>query len=65
MKLYLYELNLTKSFNRKLIFEIQIRLMNYQNEIEKAKKELINLFLKITITNKEEVYKSLLISFNY
>jgi hypothetical protein len=39
--------------------------MNYENEIEKAKKELINLFLKITITNKEEVYKSLLISFNY
>ena len=29
--------------------------MNYENEIEKAKKELINLFLKITITNKEEV----------
>ena len=39
--------------------------MNYENEIEKAKKELINLFLKITIKNKEEVYKSLLISFNY
>ena len=39
--------------------------MNYENEIEKAKKELINLFLKITITKKEEVYKSLLISFNY
>ena len=39
--------------------------MNYENEIEKAKKELINLFLKITIINKEEVYKSLLISFNY
>ena len=31
--------------------------MNYENDIEKAKKELINLFLKITITNKEEVYK--------
>ena len=29
--------------------------MNYENELEKAKKELINLFLKITITNKEEV----------
>ena len=29
--------------------------MNYENEIEKVKKELINLFLKITITNKEEV----------
>ena len=39
--------------------------MNYENEIEKAKKELINLFLKITITNKEEVYKSFLISFYY
>ena len=31
--------------------------MNYENEIEKAKKELINLFLKIIIMNKEEVYK--------
>ena len=39
--------------------------MNYEKEIEKAKKELINLFLKITITNKEEVYKSFLISFYY
>ena len=39
--------------------------MNYENEIEKAKKELINLFLKITITNKEEVYKSIIISLNY
>ena len=32
--------------------------MNYENEIENAKKELINLFLKITITNKEEVCQS-------
>ena len=32
--------------------------MNYEKDMEKAKKELINLFLKITITNKEEVYKS-------
>ena len=39
--------------------------MNYEKEIEKAKKELINLFLKITITNKEEVCKSFLISFYY
>ena len=39
--------------------------MNYEKEIEKAKKELINLFLKITITNKEEVYKSFLILFYY
>ena len=39
--------------------------MNYEKDMEKAKKELINLFLKITITNKEEVYKSLLISLNY
>ena len=35
--------------------------MNYEKEIEKAKKELINLFLKITITNKEEVRNSTII----
>ena len=34
--------------------------MNYENEIEKAKKELINLYLKLTITNKEEVFKIIL-----
>ena len=39
--------------------------MNYEKDMEKAKKELINLFLKITITNKEEVYKTLFISFNF
>ena len=38
--------------------------MNYEKDMEKAKKELINLFLKITITNKDEVHKSLFISFN-
>lgn len=35
--------------------------MNYEKEIEKAKKELINLFLKLNITNKHEVNKLLLI----
>ena len=35
--------------------------MNYEKEIEKAKKELINLFLKLVITNKQEVNKLLLI----
>ena len=35
--------------------------MNYEKEIEKAKKELINLFLKLVITNKQEVNKFLLI----
>ena len=31
--------------------------MNYENEMEKAKKELINLFTKLTITHKQEVNK--------
>ena len=35
--------------------------MNYENEIEKAKKELINLFFKLNATNKQEVNKLLLI----
>ena len=35
--------------------------MNYEKEVEKAKKELINLFLKLNITNKYEVNKLLLI----
>ena len=39
--------------------------MNYEKDIEKAKKELINLFLNITITNKDGVYKTLFISFNF
>jgi hypothetical protein len=34
--------------------------MNYENEIGKAKKELINLYLKLTIENKEEVFKIIL-----
>ena len=38
--------------------------MNYEKEIEKAKKELINLFLKLTITNKQEVNKLFLIYYN-
>jgi hypothetical protein len=35
--------------------------MNYEKEIEKAKKELINLFFKLNATNKQEVNKLLLI----
>ena len=35
--------------------------MNYEKEIENAKKELINLFLKLNITNKQEVNKLILI----
>ena len=35
--------------------------MNYEKEIEKAKKELINLFFKLNATNKQEVIKLLLI----
>ena len=35
--------------------------MNYENEMEKAKKELINLFTKLTITHKQEVNKLFLI----
>ena len=31
--------------------------MNYENEMERAKKELINLFTKLTITHKQEVNK--------
>ena len=37
--------------------------MNFENELEKAKKELINLYLKLTITNKEEVFKIILYLF--
>ena len=35
--------------------------MNCEKEIEKAKKELINLFFKLNATNKQEVNKLLLI----
>ena len=35
--------------------------MNYEKEIEKAKKELINLFFKLNATNKQEVNKLLFI----
>ena len=35
--------------------------MNYEKEIEKAKKELINLFFILNATNKQEVNKLLLI----
>ena len=35
--------------------------MNYEKEIEKAKKELINLFFKLNATNRQEVNKLLLI----